>query len=114
MFLFNRRSLFAFVSCTVVCFFMSYQSAFLTDVLKKEKNIDPVWFGPILALPCIAYTISCILVNFIVGKFPRRLLVLVSFIMLAASMVLQGPSLMFGLPDSNIMVITGLALNGIA
>jgi len=87
MFLSNKRAMFALTSCLIVCFFMSYQSAFLTDVLKNEKGIDEIWNGPILALPCLTYTISCILVNFVVGKFPRRLLILVSFLLLAVSMV---------------------------
>ena len=114
MFLTNRRAMFAFMSCLIVCFFMSYQSAFLTDVLRKEKDVPEAWNGLILALPCLTYTISCILVNFIVGRFPRRLLILISFLMLAGSMVLQGPSKMLGLPDLLPIVLVGFALNGVA
>jgi len=106
--------MFAFASCLIVCFFMSYQSAFLTDVLREEKGVPEVWNGPILALPCLTYTISCILVNFIVGKVPRRLLILISFLLLAFSMILQGPSLVLGLPDNIGLVLTGFAINGIA
>ena len=114
MFLLNKRALFALVSCLFVCFFMSYQSPFLTDVLRKEKHIPEVWNGPILALPCLTYTISCILVNYFVGKVPRRLLVLLSFLILAVSMLMQGPSQMLSLPDNNFIVLAGFALNGIA
>lgn len=91
MFLLNKRSLFALTSCMIVCFFMSYQSAFLTDVL-ASKGFTSKTSGLVLALPCLTYTISCIMVNFIVGKVPRRLLILVSFLMLAVSMIFQGPS----------------------
>jgi MFS family permease len=70
---------------------MSYQSAFLTDVL-SDKGFDSKTSGLVLALPCLTYTISCILVNFIVGKVPRRLLILTSFFLLAVSMTFQGPS----------------------
>ena len=91
MFLVNKRSLFAFTSCLIVCFFMSYQSAFLADVL-KDKGFNSKGTGLVLALPCLTYTISCILVNFAVGRVPRRLLILISFLMLAVSMILQGPS----------------------
>ena len=114
LFFLNKRAMFAFVSCGLVCFFMSYQSSFLTDVLRKEKHIPEIWNGPILALPCLTYTISCILVNYAVGKVPRRILILISFLMLAVSMVLQGPSEMLGLPDNNILVLIGFALNGIS
>ena len=87
MFLANKRSIFAFASCLIVCFFMSYQSAFLADVL-KAKGFKSKGTGLVLALPCLTYTISCILVNFAVGKVPRRLLILISFLMLAVSMIL--------------------------
>jgi hypothetical protein len=93
---------------------MSYQSSFLTDVLRKEKHIPEVWNGPILAMPCLTYTISCILVDKATGLVPRRILILISFLMLAISMVLQGPSEMLGIPDNNICVLLGFALNGIA
>jgi MFS family permease len=87
MFLLNRRAMFALISCLVVCFFMSYQSAFLTDVL-SDKGFDSKTSGLVLALPCLTYTISCILVNFVVGKVPRRVLILTSFLLLALSMTL--------------------------
>jgi MFS family permease len=115
MFLTNRRAMFAFMSCLIVCFFMSYQSAFLTDVLRKEKGVPEAWNGAILALPCLTYTISCILVNLLVGKLPRRLLILVSFLLLAGSMILQGPSKLFGITNTGLaIVLVGFALNGVA
>lgn len=114
LFLLNKRSLFAFASCSLVCFFMSYQSSFLTEVLRDEKGIPEIWNGPILALPMFFYTFSCILVNYAVGRVPRRILILISFLMLAVSMVMQGPSQMLGLPDNNILMLAGFALNGVA
>ena len=114
MFLTNKRALFAYISCTVVCFFMSYQSGFLTDVLKNEKGVPEQWNGPILALPALTYTMSCFLVNFVSGRFPRRLMILFSFLSLACSMVLQGPSLFLGLPDLIPLFLAGFALNGLS
>jgi len=105
--------MFALVSCLIVCFFMSYQSAFLTDVL-ADKGFDSKTSGLVLALPCLTYTISCILVNFVVGKVPRRLLILTSFFLLAVSMTFQGPSLELGYPDEVYLMLIGFALNGIA
>jgi len=105
--------MFALISCLVVCFFMSYQSAFLTDVL-ADKGFTSKTSGLVLALPCLTYTISCILVNFIVGKVPRRLLILTSFLLLALSMTFQGPSEVLGYPDEIWIMLVGFALNGIA
>ena len=106
--------MFSMVSCCIVCFFMSYQSSFLTDVLRKEKIIDELWSGPILALPLATCFIGCILVNKASEITPRRLLILVSFIVLGLSMFMQGPSLLLGLPDSNLLFLIGFAINGFA
>lgn len=37
VFLLNKRAMFSMFSVGIICFFMSYQSSFLTDVLRKEK-----------------------------------------------------------------------------
>jgi predicted MFS family arabinose efflux permease len=92
MFLTNKRALIAYLSSTIVCFFMSYQSSFLTEVLETDKHVDEAWNGPILALSSVTYTISCFAVNIFSGRIPRRLLILISFLMLAGSTILQGPS----------------------
>lgn len=39
MFIFNKRCIFAYMSCSVICLFMTYSSSFLTDVLTNEKGI---------------------------------------------------------------------------
>jgi MFS family permease len=92
---------------------MSYQSAFLADVL-KAKGFNSKGTGLVLALPCLFYTTSCILVNFAVGRVPRRLLILISFLLLAVSMILQGPSITLGLPDQVWIMLLGFCLNGVA
>jgi hypothetical protein len=92
---------------------MSYQTGFLTQVLRDEKKVPEAWNGPILAIPCITYTISCVLVNYIT-RIPRRLLILLSFLLLALSMSLQGPSEVFHIPDLIPIVLAGFSVNGIA
>eukprot|EP00347_Sterkiella_histriomuscorum_P020522 403337480 len=114
IFIFNKRCAFAFISCSVICLFMTYSSSFLTDVLKNDKDIPEAYNGLILALPCLTYAISSTLVSMIMGKFPRRLFILLAFVLLAISTVLQGPSEMLKLPDTNNLVLSGLALSGIA
>ena len=114
IFLFNKRCMFAFISCSVICLFMTYASSFLTDVLSKEKGIDEKYNGLILALPCLTYALSSAMVSKIMGTFPRRLFMLFAFLLLACSTLLQGPSEMLSLPDMNALVIIGLGLSGIA
>lgn len=93
---------------------MTYQSSFLTEVLKTEKGIPEIYNGFILALPCLTYTISCIMVNMVVNKLPRRIFILISFFLLGLSLLLSGPSQMIGLPNLNGLMLTGFALNGLA
>ena len=114
MFLKNPRAMFSMMSCCIVCFFMSYQSPFLTDVLRKEKGIDEIWSGPILALPLATCFVGCILVNKAANLMSRRLLILVSFLVLGFSMFLQGPSLLLSFPDWNWIFLLGFAINGFA
>jgi len=110
----NRRAVLAYISCSVICIFMSFAAAFLTEVLSGEKGIPTVYNGLILALPCLTYAISSTLVSIIIGNFPRRLFILFAFLLLAVSVFLQGPSEYLGLPDNNAILIVGLGLSGIA
>jgi len=59
-FLVNKRSNFAFISCVFVCISMSYNTAFLTDVLRHEKQIDPYYNGFVLSFGMLTYSISTI------------------------------------------------------
>eukprot|EP00347_Sterkiella_histriomuscorum_P003211 403365165 len=114
MFLLNKRSMLAFLACIIVCISISYQSAFLTDVLRSEKNIPPSYNGFVLSLPMFTYTVSTVFVSSLSKRIPRRLFIFASFILLSISMLLQGPSVMFGLPDSNWLMFIGYSISGIA
>jgi len=59
-FLLNKRSNFAFISCAFVNISICYSSAFFTDVLKNEKQIDPYYHGFVLSFAMFTYTISSI------------------------------------------------------
>jgi len=48
------------------------------------------------------------------GTFPRRLFILFAFLLLAVSNLMIGPSEMLDFPDTNNLVLTGMALSGIA
>ena len=114
LFLLNKRAMFAFFSCGLVSLFTNYQSAFLTDVLSHEKHVPEIYNGFILALPCLTFTISCICVNLIITKLPRRIFILLSFLMLTVSLLFQGPSLFLAMPDRLWILLCGYALNGLA
>lgn len=60
------------------------------------------------------YTVSTTLVSYLMTKFPRRLFIFVSFVMLTFSILCQGPSKFLGLPDSNILLFFGFAMSGVA
>ena len=110
----NRRAILAYISCSIICIFMSFAAAFLTEVLSLEKGIPTVYNGLILALPCLTYAISSTLVSIIMGNFPRRLFILFAFLLLALAVFLQGPSEYLGFPNDNAILIVGLGISGIA
>jgi cyanate permease len=114
MFLFNKRCFFAYISCTVICLFNSYNSAFLTDVLRDEKGIPEQYNGFILALPCFTYAVSSFFVSIVMRRFPRRLFILVSFMLLSFALLMQGPSDLLNFPENKGLVISGLGLAGLA
>ncbi|CDW78446.1 major facilitator superfamily protein [Stylonychia lemnae] len=113
MFLVNRRANFAFIGCIFVCISMSYNSAFLTDVLRTEKNIDPYYHGFVLSFPMLTYTVSTIYVCKILKYFPRRIFIMISLIILATATFFQGPSQILNIPESNTLMILGFGLCGI-
>lgn len=92
MFIFNRRSLFSLISCAVEGIYTSYNYAFLSIVLSQTFNVPDSSVGFIFAIPCLAYAISSICVGFCIKKLPRRVLILISFIMTTVALLLLGPS----------------------
>ena len=100
MFVYNKRSFFAFFSCTAVAIFNSYNSSFLTQVLRDEKGIPESYNGWILALPCFTYAMSSFFVSMVMKYFPRRLFILISFMLLFFALLIQGPSKMLEFPDT--------------
>jgi len=83
-------------------------------VLRDEKEFPESVNGFILALPCFAYALSSFFVSVIMNRFPRRLFILVSFLLLFVGLVMQGPSVMLGFPDNQALVVCGLGLAGLA
>jgi MFS family permease len=62
----------------------------------------------------LTYTISTAFVSKLMVRFPRRLFILLSFVMLSFATLLQGPSSLLHLPDSNMVMMLGFAISGIA
>lgn len=87
MFIKNRQSLFAFISCTLVCVYASFNEAFVSLVI-ESYDISESYVGYILAIPCAMYIISAALVSNIIGAFPRRLFILIAFLISGVSLFL--------------------------
>ena len=83
-------------------------------MLRHEKEIDPSYNGFVLSLPMFTYTVSTAFVSSLTSRFPRRLFIFASFLLLSISMLLQGPSQLLGLPNSNVIMLIGYSISGIA
>ena len=91
MFLKNKRSAFSFISCAMICIFSNFSSSFMALVL-ESYGIPDYEIGYIFALPCLTFVFSSVSISYIVGKFPRRVFILFSFILAGCSLLLMGPS----------------------
>ena len=113
MIFFNKRSFFAYLSCTLIGVYTSFNYAFLSIVL-EGFGLSESEVGYVFAIPCLTYCLSSILVSHIVGKLPRRLFIFFSFLMFSVSLFLLGPSIMLRLPNYVWILMIGYALNGCA
>ena len=113
MFLFNKRAIFAFASCVIICICVGYTSAFLSDELRTTKKMPVHLTGFVLALPMLTYTFSTITISYVIGRYPRRIYIFVSFLIMSIAMLLQGPSEIF-FEDSNYLLLLGFSLSGLA
>ena len=112
-FLTNKRSLFAYISCSLICVYTSFNSSFLSIVL-EDYGLDGTNIGYIFAVPCLMYALSSALVTYIIRRFPRRLFVFFSFLLASLSLLFMGPSSLLNLPNYLWVIVIGLVMNGIA
>lgn len=112
MFLTNRRSLFAYLSCAMIGIFTSYNSSFLSLVL-EQFGFDGSSTGYVMAIPMLTYTLSSVVVTYLVKYIPRRLFIFISFVITALSLILVGPSLVLHMPNALWILLIGYALSGI-
>jgi MFS family permease len=96
-FFLNRRAIFAFLSTTAVCMFISFQSSFMTVVFLDDWGIPEYYHGLITAIPALTYVLSAFIVGYIIDLAPRRIFMSITFIFMAISIFLMGPSEIFGL-----------------
>jgi DHA1 family solute carrier family 18 vesicular amine transporter 1/2 len=112
MFLKNRRSLFAYLSCAMIGIFTSYNSSFLSIIL-EDFGFSSSTTGYVMAIPMLTYTLSSIAVTYLVKYIPRRLFIFISFVITSISLILVGPSPLLGLPYTLWILIIGYALGGV-
>jgi len=114
MFLSNRRALFAFLACGIICILTSYSSGYLTVVLTETMNVDTEYVGIILALPATAYIISSIAVNYFVEYIPRRIFIFATFLVYTLAIFMMGPSEFLDFPNDLYIFLIGYFISGIA
>ncbi|CDW79392.1 permeases of the major facilitator superfamily [Stylonychia lemnae] len=114
MFLSNRRALFAFTGCGIICILTSYSSGYLTVVLSDQMNVSSEYIGLILALPAAAYIISSIAVNYFVEYIPRRIFIFATFLVYTFAILLMGPSQLLDFPKDLYIFLIGYFVSGIA
>ena len=94
--------------------FVSFKQAFMTVVLENEYGVEKKWHGLIIALPALFYVISGNVVGLIVEKAPKRVFLLIAFVLLAVSNFLMGPSYILHMPRELWIFFIGYAINGIS
>ena len=100
-----------------ICIMISVCSSYYNSVLSLvilSYGVNGALAGYVFAVPCFTYAISSICVTYIVKRFPRRLLIFVSFIVTTLSLFMMGPSEVLGFPNYLWLLVLGLALNGTA
>lgn len=99
MFLTNRRVIFAYLSCTVMTICTAYKQNFMTTYLTDSKNFSDFYNGLTLSFAAFCYVISATSIGFLVDKAPRRVFLMMTFVVLTISNLLMGPSETLQLPD---------------
>lgn len=114
LFLSNRRAMFAYFACAVVCIMTSFSSGFLTVVLTETMEIKEDYVGYILAIPAAAYILSSIFVNKFIDLVPRRIFIAGTFLIYFLATLLLGPSELLSFPKEVYIFMIGYFLSGVA
>ena len=110
MFLFNKKCVFSYASIVFIGIYSSYNYSFFSLVL-EGFGLSESTVGYIFAIPCFTYAISSISVAFIIQKFPRRLFIFASFILVSIALLLLSP--MKQLPNELWIILLGYAILGV-
>lgn len=103
------------LSLTMVSYFVNFKQSFMIPYLEESKKVKPNDLGKVLALSSLFQIISTTLIGFIINKAPKRIFIMLCFIMLTVSNILMGPSSTLKL-DIYFMPLffIGQSLNGFA
>ena len=110
----NRRALFALFSLTMVNFFVNFKQSFMTPFLEESKRVDQENLGKVVALPALFMVICTTFIGGLLNRAPKRVFILLSFVLLTISNLLMAPSPTLKLSEYfNPLFFVGLAINGI-
>ncbi len=109
----NRRVLFISASLTMQSYFVNFKQSFMTTSLVDTGKVSQPNLGKTLSLQALFYIISCNIVARIINRAPKRVFILLCFIMIPISNLLMGPSDALGLEKYFIpLFFIGQGLNG--
>ena len=101
MFIRSVRCLFTLIGCMIVQVLLCFLDSIVAKHISKTYGVSDRLIGYVFVIPCIVYTLGCPAMSWAFGnlKFDRRLLISVSFFVLAVSLTLTGPSELLHYPE---------------
>ena len=88
----NRRVLFACASLTMQSYFVNFKQSFMATSLVDTGKVREDNLGKTLSLAALFLIISCNIVARFINRAPKRVFLLICFIMITISNLLMGPS----------------------
>jgi len=83
-------------------------------VLENEKNVPLFYNGLIISYGAMTYMLTTVLTGYISYLMPKRLFILLSFVLLSLGLFLMGPSSLLNLPNNIWLFLLGLGLTDAA
>ena len=107
-----RDVVFAFIANAVAMYNVGFFNSFLALELTGTYEIDSADIGYYYMILSIAYLASAIIIPYAFKSVPRKLQFICCFALTSVSMMLMGPSKLFGIPPTLGCVLVGLPMLG--
>jgi len=103
------------MSLTIINYFVNFKQAILGPFIEEQKKSYVAHLGKIVAIAPLIQVLTSLFIGFVIDKAPKRIFIMIAFLLISISNILMGPSSTLGL-DQNFMPLffIGCALNGLA